>query len=226
MLLTASLLFAGMTTTFAQVPDASGWKEGDDITDKVNWGNLSFMEDDFSGAVENPHWHFESSAGGPLGYEEHGPSFAEFGFGVFECFNGADEDLYQYVELPAGMYRLECQAYYRFGTAWADDPAAFGTAEWKDNAMLYASNGIYDIDSKEFTAGRTFRPLLCHVYSQNRLNLFIQLMRQTGRMMVVLTPLMERTYIMVHPLCRALSDGLRRVSTALTTMGGGQNIIL
>lgn len=165
MLLTASLLFAGMTTTFAQVPDASGWKEGDDITDKVNWGNLSFMEDDFSGAVENPHWHFESSAGGPLGYEEHGPSFAEFGFGVFECFNGADEDLYQYVELPAGMYRLECQAYYRFGTAWADDPAAFGTAEWKDNAMLYASNGIYDIDSKEFTAGRTFQtPLMPRIF--------------------------------------------------------------
>lgn len=165
MLLTASLLFAGMTTTFAQVPDASGWKEGDDITDKVNWGNLSFMEDDFSGAVENPHWHFESSAGGPLGYEEHGPSFAEFGFGVFECFNGADEDLYQYVELPAGMYRLECQAYYRFGTAWADDPAAFGTAEWKDNAMLYASNGIYDTDSKEFTAGRTFQtPLMPRIF--------------------------------------------------------------
>ena len=52
-LLTASLLLASMTSVFAQMPDASQWKVGDDITDKVGWGNLSFENDPMD------YWHLE-----------------------------------------------------------------------------------------------------------------------------------------------------------------------
>lgn len=146
MLLTASMLFVGVTATFAQVPDASGWKKGDDITDKVNWGNLSFSDE----ASESPsgmnYWKLDASKG----------SFTKTG-GLFEVYDGADVDLYQYVELPAGLYRMEAQAYYRFGNSWAEDPSKFGTEEWQDLAQMYVQNGIYDIDSEAFTAGRTFQ---------------------------------------------------------------------
>lgn len=163
MLLTASLLFAGMTTTFAQVPDASGWKEGDDITDKVNWGNLSFADE---ASTESPSgmnfWKLESSKG----------SFTKTG-GLFEVYDGADVDLYQYVELPAGMYRMEAQAYYRFGNSWDVDPSKFGTDEWQDLAQMYVQNGIYNIDSEEFTAGRTFQtPVMPRLFPMHDTQIF------------------------------------------------------
>ena len=164
MLLTASLLFAGMTATFAQVPDASGWQKGDDITDKVNWGNLSFADE---ASTESPSgmnfWKLESSKG----------SFTKTG-GLFEVYDGADVDLYQYVELPAGMYRMEAQAYYRFGNSWEVDPASFGTAEWQDLAQMYVQNGIYNIDSDEFTAGRTFQtPVMPRLFPMHDTQIFV-----------------------------------------------------
>ena len=141
-LLTASLLLASMTSVFAQMPDASQWKVGDEITDKVGWGNLSFENDPMD------YWRLER-------LEEKG-NLTLTG-GCFEIYDGQDVDLYQYVQLPAGMYKVECQAYYRFGTSWADDPNAYGTEDWEDLAILYAANGTYDIDSDAFTAGRTFK---------------------------------------------------------------------
>ena len=159
MLLTASMLFVGVTVTFAQVPDASGWQKGDDITDKVNWGNLSFSDEASDSPSGMNYWKLEASKG----------SFTKTG-GLFEVYEGADVDLYQYVELPAGMYRMEAQAYYRFGNSWAEDPAKFGTDEWQDLAQMYVQNGIYNIDSEEFTAGRTFQtpvmPRLFPMYSE------------------------------------------------------------
>lgn len=163
MLLTASWLFAGMTATFAQVPDASGWQKGDDITDKVNWGNLSFADE---ASTESPSgmnfWKLESSKG----------SFTKTG-GLFEVYEGADVDLYQYVELPAGMYRMEAQAYYRFGNSWEVDPSKFGTDEWQDLAQMYVQNGIYNIDSDEFTAGRTFQtPVMPRLFPMHDTQIF------------------------------------------------------
>ena len=149
-LLTASLLLASMTSVFAQVPDASQWKVGDEITDKVGWGNLSFENDPMD------YWHLER-------FEEKG-NLTLTG-GAFEIYEGQDVDLYQYVQLPAGMYKVECQAYYRFGTSWSDDPNAYGTEDWEDLAILYAANGTYDIDSDAFTAGRTFKtPLMPRLF--------------------------------------------------------------
>ena len=99
-LLTASMLFVGMTATYAQLPDPSSWKVGDEITDQIGWGNLDFTSPDFT------PWQLESAKG----------SFTKDA-GLFEVYAGEDVDLYQYVQLPAGKYKMEAQAYYRFGNS-------------------------------------------------------------------------------------------------------------
>ena len=148
-LLAASLLCMSVTASFAQMPDASKWQVGDEITSEVGWGNLSFENEPMD------YWQLKSSKG----------SFTQTG-GLFEVYDGADVDLYQYVQLPAGMYKVECQAYYRCGTSWDDDPNSFGDPNrWENNALLQVSNGQYDIDSDEFTAGRTFKtPLMPRLF--------------------------------------------------------------
>lgn len=147
-LLTAAIAFLGISASFAQ-----NWKAGDEITDQVNWGNLSFTDDSFE------PWTVESSKG----------SFTKSG-GLFEVYDGADVDLYQYVELKAGMYHLECQAYYRFGNSWEADPSSYGTDSWQDLAQLTVQNGTYSIDSKEFLGGRIFQapimPRLFPMYAE------------------------------------------------------------
>ena len=156
-LLSASLLLASMMTAFAQnAPDASQWQKGDEISSQVGFGNLSFEEPDFDS------WTLESSTG----------SFTKTG-GLFEVYSGSDVDLYQYVQLPAGMYKVECQGYYRIGTSWDFDPKTFGTADWVDEAQLYVQNGAYDIESEAFTAGRTFKtPLMPRLFLNQQTQLY------------------------------------------------------
>lgn len=150
-LLVASMLFVGMTATYAQqLPDASSWKVGDEITDKISWSNLKFENDEFE------PWQLESTKG----------SFTKTG-GLFEVYDGADVDLYQYVQLPAGMYKMEAQAYYRCGNSWADDPGLFGTDEWQDLAQMYVANGTYNVDDNSFVPGRTFQtPLMPRLFEK------------------------------------------------------------
>ena len=150
-LLAASLLLASMASAFAQMPDASGWKEGDEITDQIGWGNLNF--------TNNPMDYWTITETRSSGHNVT--------MGLAEVFDGENVDLYQYVELPAGVYKVECQGYYRFGTAWADDPNAFGTADWEDLALIYAQNGTYDLTDSTFTAGRTFQtPIMPRLFEQ------------------------------------------------------------
>lgn len=151
-LLFASLLLTSMTT-FAQMPDASKWQKGDEITGQIGWGNLSFEEPASDDSFDS--WTLESSKG----------SFTKTG-GLFEVYDGADVDLYQVIQLPAGMYRVECQGYYRCGNSWDDDPNSFGNPDkWADNALLYAQNGTYDIESEAFTPARTFKtPLMPRLF--------------------------------------------------------------
>ena len=164
-LLSASLLLAGMMTSYAQVPDASQWTKGQEITEAVNFGNPSFENDPFD------YWQLESSKG----------SFTKTGASLFEVYDGADVDLYQYVQLPAGMYRVECQGYYRNGESWAYDPNSYanqffngtGAEEWADNALLYVQNGAYDITSESFTPARTFKcPLMPRLFPEQNEQLY------------------------------------------------------
>lgn len=165
-LLSASLLLAGMMTSYAQVPDASQWEEGQEITEQVGFGNPSFENDPFD------CWTLKSSKG----------SVTNKGASLFEIYDGADVDLYQYVQLPAGMYRVECQGYYRNGESWAYDPNSYanqfmngtGTEEWTDNALLYVQNGAYDITSEEFTPARTFKcPLMPRLFPEQNEQLYV-----------------------------------------------------
>ena len=149
-LLTASMLVMGVVATFAQ-----NWKVGDEITGKI--GNPSFTEEEIA------PWTFNHSGG----------NTTETG-GLVELYDGSEADLYQYIELPAGMYKLECQGYYRIGTSWDVDPKTYGTDDWVDNAQLYVQNGKYNVDSKEFTAGRTFKtPLMPRLFDYQDSQIYV-----------------------------------------------------
>lgn len=139
LLLSAAMLLFGAS--------AFAWNVGEEITDQVTWGNLSFQSSPMD------YWTFEGTG-----------STTQTG-GLFESYSGSDINLYQIVELKAGMYRLECQGYYRCGNSWATDPAAFNTDQWENNAQLYVQNGTYDITSQEFLPGRTFQcPLMPRLF--------------------------------------------------------------
>lgn len=180
-LLTATMFFVGMVATFAQVPDASGWKKGDEITTQIGWTNLSFESTTNLTTIKETA-NDAPDTGTPDVYEIDGWTFEKKEKkgnttrtgGLFELYDGAEGDLYQYVLLPAGMYKVECQGYYRNGTSWADDPNTFNTDDWEDNAQLYAQNGVYNIESKEFTANKTFEcPLMPRLFPAQMEQLFV-----------------------------------------------------
>ena len=147
-LLASSLLLASVISAFAQVPDASGWKVEDDISNQIGWGNLNFTNSPMD------YWTLTSDGG----------NITTTG-GLVEIYNGTNCELYQYVELPAGMYKVECQGYYRHGNSWAEDAATFETENWNDYAILYAQGGVYNLEDSSFTADRTFKaPLMPRLF--------------------------------------------------------------
>jgi len=139
------LVSALLASSFA---GAYAWNVGEEVSDKII--NPSFTEDPMTG------WTLESTKG----------SFTKTG-GLFEVYDGAGVDLYQYVQLPRGRYKVECQAYYRCGNSWQDDPTLFDTEDWEDNAILYVSNGTYDIDSNAFTeSSQKHNPLMPRLFER------------------------------------------------------------
>ncbi len=149
LLLTAAFAIMSFAAFAQDAPDASTWKVGDDVSEAVNFGNLSFESDPMD------YWTFKSSKG----------STTTKG-GLFEVYDGADCDLYQYLYLPAGMYELNCQGYYRFGTSWDVDPNSYANGTWENLSKLYAEAGTYDIDSEEFIgSGSSFsNPLMPRLF--------------------------------------------------------------
>lgn len=127
---------------------AQTWEEGEEITDQVNWGNLKFENDPMD------FWTWTGTTG----------STTQVG-GLFENYNGSNAELFQVIQLPAGMYKVTCQGYYRCGNSWADDPNAFFGNNWTDRAWIFAANGTYDITSSEFAEGHVFKkPLMPRLY--------------------------------------------------------------
>ena len=136
---------------FAQeIPNATQWKIGDDISESVGFGNLSFENDPMD------FWQVKSTQGNP-----------NTTGGVFEIYDGSGE-VFQCILLPAGMYELNCQGYYRFGTSWDVDPNTFENGTWENLSKLYATAGTYDIESKEFVeSGTTFsNPLMPRLFEE------------------------------------------------------------
>ena len=153
-LLAASMLFMGVVATFAQNDlDASSWTVGDEITSELSWGNLDFTANPMT------DWTLGPGSGTTTG-------------GAFEAYNNAEVDLYQYVWLPAGMYKMTCQGYYRGGSSGSDDPAAeLGTGQcaynwlnkadlWEDNAFITATTGTLSADKQSFTPDHAFKSAL------------------------------------------------------------------
>lgn len=153
-LLAASMLFMGVVATFAQNDlDASSWTVGDEITSELSWGNLDFTANPMT------DWTLGPGSGTTTG-------------GAFEAYNNAEVDLYQYVWLPAGMYKMTCQGYYRGGSSGSDDPEAeLGTGQcaynwlnkadlWEDNAFITATTGTLSADKKSFTPDHAFKSAL------------------------------------------------------------------
>lgn len=161
LLLTAAFALMAFAAFAQDAPSAIQWKVGDDISADVNFGNLSFENPTTKETEDGPElmdfWSFTSSKG----------STTMTG-GLFECYDGADCDLFQLIQLPAGMYELNCQGYYRFGTSWDADPKSWADGTWENLSKLYAVAGTYDITSNEFTeSGNTFsNPLMPRLFEE------------------------------------------------------------
>ncbi len=162
-LLTASMLIMGVVATFAQMPDASKWKVGDEITNDVGWGNLSFES--------NPMDFWTLKADNATSPTTTG--------GAFEAYDNSGVDLYQYVQLPAGMYKVECQGYYRGGSSGPSDGVTNSKEgecawfwlndEWTDNALLSVYNGQYDKEKDVFTPNHQFKtPLMPRLFENQK----------------------------------------------------------
>ncbi len=145
-LITLICAFCLTSVAFAQ----GSWKEGQEITNELSWGNLSFTEDPYT------YWVYTGEGGN-----------VTLTGGLSEVYNGANCDLYQIIHLPAGMYEVTCQGYYRWGTSWDEDPNQYGKDAWENNAFLRVSTGKYDIDSEEFTEERSFQnPLMPRLFEE------------------------------------------------------------
>ena len=88
-LLAATLLLTSSVSAFAQVPDASGWKVGDEITEQVGFGNPSFLNEPAD------YWTLD---------REEGKGNPTITGGCAEMYDGASVDLYQYIQLPAWLF--------------------------------------------------------------------------------------------------------------------------
>lgn len=150
-------LAALSTASFAQVPDASAWKAGDEITDKIAWGNLSFNNKPLDS------WQVTTTTGNPC----------DPGQGLMEVWNGSGCDVFQYVLLPKGQYRISCQGYYRFGAS-EGEYESYNDNSYQDNALIYAQDGTYNVDANKFTAGnlRFENPLMPRLFEQKSTYLF------------------------------------------------------
>lgn len=160
-LLTASMLMMGVVATFAQK-----WEVGQEITNEIGWGNLSFEN------TPMDFWKVDASG-----------STTQTG-GAFEAYNNDKVDLYQYVKLPAGMYKVECQGYYRGGSSGSDNPeTALGEKQcaynwlnkeyWEDNAVLSVYNGVYNEEKGTFIANHQFKtPLMPRLFEAQATQIF------------------------------------------------------
>lgn len=117
------MLVAGTMTINAQI-DTSGWSEGDDVSDQLDWG-------DYDGTTnDGGYW---KGTGAVYSYNE------------WENFQVSDIDRYQFVYLPAGVYTLRAQAFHRYGGQDAAAKLFFNNTTQDAYAYLYAD--VITVDS-------------------------------------------------------------------------------
>ena len=113
---TLSLLAAFAMSGYAQ--DTSGWEEGQDVTELLNWKATTGDQED----MENPAWKgFDYQAAIRSTDPDTRWEFANTDFErpavTWGTYNIPQWDVYQEFTIPAGLYNLTVQALYREGDA-------------------------------------------------------------------------------------------------------------
>ncbi len=111
---TLSLLAGLALGAYAQ--DTSGWKEGQDVTNLLNWKATTGDQED----MDNPAWKGFDYQAGTSGSDtrwEFANSDYERPAVTWGTYNIPQWDVYQEFTIPAGLYNLTVQALYREGDA-------------------------------------------------------------------------------------------------------------
>ncbi len=112
------MFVAGAMTVNAQTEiDTSSWKEGDDVSSQLDWG-------DYDGTTNDGGYWLGTSAA--------------YNSNEWENFCVSDIDRYQFVYLPAGVYTLRAQAFHRYGGQSAAAKLYFNNTAQDAYAYLYA----------------------------------------------------------------------------------------
>lgn len=140
-LLSAAMLLLGVVATFAQE-----WTIGQEIEGVVQNPSFTIPKD------QDIKWQYVNTSG---------PTVEQ----LFESWNsGTETQVFQYVQLPKGKYRLTCQGYYRGGGENEDTNNFMNYAtQWQDNAWLFVQNGEYT--DGNFTGAHIFKnPLMPRLF--------------------------------------------------------------
>ena len=147
LLLLTSLFIMGSVASFAQ--DTSEWTIGEDVSQYLEWG-------DYDGTTnDGGFWQGTEAA---------------YSFNEWEIFQGSDVDRYQLFWMPAGVYELRCQGFYREGGNGEAAKIFFEGSPTK-NAVLYAETGTGDLET--FEATKTYSsPLMPQWADKNTIHYF------------------------------------------------------
>lgn len=107
---TLSLLAAFAMSGYAQ--DTSGWEEGQDVTELLNWKATTGDQED----MENPAWKGFDYSGSDSRWEFANSDYERPAVS-WGTYNIPQWDVYQEFTIPAGLYNLTVQALYREGDA-------------------------------------------------------------------------------------------------------------
>ena len=106
-----------MTMTSVSAQDPSTWKEGQEVTDELQWAEYDFSvftQPGSDGAV----------------WQTAGAGITAFDFNEVEMFDKAEgSELYQIFWLPAGVYRFTWQGFYR---------GSYNPGYWDGSEAIYA----------------------------------------------------------------------------------------
>ncbi len=140
--LIAALGFTMMA--YAQMPDASKWQKGQDVSADITWGDYdgtwsagSYKKTDTS--VTNTPYASEWWKGDqPNECAPDAETYPMLGFYNDGLAGGDLINMYQVIQLPAGVYRFKLNAVYREGTP-ADTWASYQAKTPKKNAHAYVT---------------------------------------------------------------------------------------
>jgi len=135
-IITSLALLMAVSSVSAQ--DPSAWKEGDEVSDQLQWAEYDFSVFTQPGS-EGAVW------------QTAGEGITAFDFNEVEMFNKAEgSELYQVFWLPAGVYRFTWQGFYRGNY----NPGYWDGSE-QINAVVFAESVTLDEEGNIRETGRS-----------------------------------------------------------------------